>query len=93
MFFYDIPFTENFKFENRDHPNVAYENKIIEFREDKSEPTARTFIVGTNTIRSIFKPKSQNRYIEGTRFYLLKNLYIQVGIPFDPKWFYKDEIC
>ena len=103
LFSYNIPSAENLKFEKKDDcfekgsgnfskncPKGAYGNETIEFRGDKNEPTLKTFVVETYTIRLIFKPTSRNWYHDGIYLCLFKNLYIQVGIPFDPKLFYKE---
>ncbi|GJT60920.1 hypothetical protein Tco_1004453 [Tanacetum coccineum] len=57
-----------------------------------------------NKINKVFKIKSfimelnvkivaWNYFVNGMLFNLIKNLYVLFGIPFDPKWYYKDGNC
>ncbi|GJS71319.1 hypothetical protein Tco_0704160 [Tanacetum coccineum] len=65
-------------------------NKLLETSHDTSNKIFKTetFIKGLN-----FNIMTWNRLNKGMSFiFLIKNLYVPFGIPFDPKLFYKDGI-
>ncbi|GJU22935.1 hypothetical protein Tco_1156277 [Tanacetum coccineum] len=65
-------------------------NKLLETSHDTSNNffKTETFIKGLN-----FNIMTWNHLNKGMSFiFLIKNLYVPFGIPFDPKLFYKDEI-
>ncbi|GJT23612.1 hypothetical protein Tco_0893549 [Tanacetum coccineum] len=65
-------------------------NKLLETSHDTSNKffKTETFIKGLN-----FNIMIWNHLNKGMSFiFLIKNLYVPFGIPFDPKLFYKDEI-
>ncbi|GJW78473.1 integrase, catalytic region, zinc finger, CCHC-type containing protein [Tanacetum coccineum] len=65
-------------------------NKLLEISHDTSNKffKTETFIDGLN-----FNIMTWNHLNKGMSFiFLIKNLYVPIGIPFDPKLFYKDGI-
>ncbi|GJY32472.1 hypothetical protein Tco_0416941 [Tanacetum coccineum] len=76
---------------NTDDGSYAHEsNKLLETCHDTSNKIFKTetFIKGLN-----FNIMTWNHLNKGMPFiFLIKNLYVPFGIPFDPKLFYKDGI-
>ncbi|GJY74108.1 hypothetical protein Tco_0478539 [Tanacetum coccineum] len=76
---------------NTDVGAYAHEsNKLLETSHDTSNKLfkTKTFIKGLN-----FNIMTWNHLNKGMSFiFLIKNLYVPFGIPFDPKLFYKDGI-
>ncbi|GJU94034.1 hypothetical protein Tco_1318790 [Tanacetum coccineum] len=65
-------------------------NVLSKTSHDKITKTFRTgsFVINLNVNIAIW-----NYYANGMLFYLIMNLYVSFGIPFDPKRYYKDGDC
>ncbi|GJZ99721.1 hypothetical protein Tco_0672272 [Tanacetum coccineum] len=65
-------------------------NKLLEESHDKIN---KVFIMKSFVMELNVNIVTWNHFINGMLFNLIKNLYVPFGIPFDPKWYYKDGDC
>ncbi|GKD40448.1 hypothetical protein Tco_1260655, partial [Tanacetum coccineum] len=65
-------------------------NKLLDESHDKINKVfiMKSFVMGLNV-----NIVTWNHFINGMLFNLIKDLYVPFGIPFDPKWYYKDGDC
>ncbi|GKA68584.1 hypothetical protein Tco_0768501 [Tanacetum coccineum] len=70
------------------------DNKITHRSNGLSETShdkiIKTFGTGSFVINLKVNIVIWNYYVNGMLFFLIINLYVPFGIPFDPKWYYKD---
>ncbi|GJZ13695.1 hypothetical protein Tco_0548925 [Tanacetum coccineum] len=62
-------------------------NKILEESHDKIR---KVFLMGSFIMGLNVNIVAWNHFVNGMLFNLIKNFYVPFGIPFDPKWYYKD---
>ncbi|GJV45934.1 hypothetical protein Tco_1430470 [Tanacetum coccineum] len=67
-----------------------YTNKLLKESHDKIR---KVFIMGSFIMGLNVNIMAWNHFVNGMLFNLIKNLYVPFGIPFDPKWYYKDGDC
>nr|GEX93587.1 hypothetical protein [Tanacetum cinerariifolium] len=65
-------------------------NKLLEESHDKIR---KVFIKGSFIMGLNVNIMAWNYFVNGMLFNLIKNLYVPFGIPFNPKWCYKDGDC
>ncbi|GJR77362.1 hypothetical protein Tco_0089727 [Tanacetum coccineum] len=65
-------------------------NMLFEISHDK---ITKTFRMGSFVMKLNVNILIWNYYANIMLFYLIMNLYVPFGIPFDPKWYYKDGDC
>ncbi|GJZ77279.1 hypothetical protein Tco_0641951 [Tanacetum coccineum] len=69
--------------------NKQRSNKLLEASHDKIN---KIFNVESFTMKIKVNIVTWNYVVNGMLLNLIKNLYVPFGIPFDPKWYYKDGI-
>ncbi|GKD07566.1 hypothetical protein Tco_1187251 [Tanacetum coccineum] len=65
-------------------------NKLLERSHDK---ISKVFKIKSFVMELNENIMAWNHLVNGMLFNLIKNLYVPFGIPFDPKWYYKDGDC
>ncbi|GJT47956.1 hypothetical protein Tco_0974113 [Tanacetum coccineum] len=70
--------------------NTQGSNKLLEASHDKINKVLimKSFVMELNV-----NIVTWNYLVNGMLFNLIKNLYVSFGIPFNPKWYYKDGDC
>ncbi|GKA08660.1 hypothetical protein Tco_0687991, partial [Tanacetum coccineum] len=69
--------------------NTQWSNNQLEGSHDKIK---KVFIMKFFVMELNVNIVAWNYLVNGMLFNLIKNLYVPFGIPFDPKWYYKDDI-
>ncbi|GJX86495.1 hypothetical protein Tco_0337269 [Tanacetum coccineum] len=69
--------------------NTQGSNMLLETSHDKIN---KTFKMGNFVMELIANIETWNYLIDGMLFYLIMNLCVPFGIPFDPKRYYKDDV-
>ncbi|GKB31229.1 hypothetical protein Tco_0870630 [Tanacetum coccineum] len=67
--------------------NTQGSNKLLEESHDK---ISKVFIMRSFVMELNVNIMAWNYLVNGMLFNLIKNLYVSFGIPFEPKWYYKD---
>ncbi|GJW96235.1 hypothetical protein Tco_0178043, partial [Tanacetum coccineum] len=70
--------------------NTQGSNETLEGSHDKIN---KVFIMKSFVMELNVNIVAWNYLVNGMLFNLIKNLYVPFGIPFDPKWYYKDGDC
>nr|GEU55765.1 hypothetical protein [Tanacetum cinerariifolium] len=70
--------------------NTQGSDKLIEESHDKIN---KVFIMQSFVMELIVNIMAWNYLVNRMLFNLIKNLYVSFGIPFNPKWYYKDGDC
>nr|GEU87257.1 hypothetical protein [Tanacetum cinerariifolium] len=70
--------------------NTQRLNELLEASHDKIN---KVFIMKSFVMELNVNIVAWNYLVNGMLFNLIKNLYVPFGIPFDPKWYYKDGDC
>nr|GEU44555.1 hypothetical protein [Tanacetum cinerariifolium] len=75
---------------SRGNENTQWSNELLKASHDKIN---KFFIINSFVTELNVNILAWNYFVNEMLFNLIKNLYVPFGIPFDPKWYYKDGDC